>query len=126
MVPARPRFIGKLGWVRSSTWIWLFSSTRENHGVGWRIDVEANGVRELGSEGGGSYTLNLTLIPVVLAIAVDTRMHKALLAAPDHRLALDGAPHDLGRTVQGVAPCIQSRSKYEEVINLRYILELFD
>ena len=30
--------------------------------------------------------------------AVDTRMHKALLPAPDHRLALAGAPHDLGRT----------------------------
>src|ERR1700749_3128733 len=27
MVPARPFFIGKPGWVRSSSWIWLFSST---------------------------------------------------------------------------------------------------
>jgi hypothetical protein len=27
MVPARPFFIGKPGWVRSSAWIWLFSST---------------------------------------------------------------------------------------------------
>jgi hypothetical protein len=26
-VPARPGFIGKPGWVRSSAWIWLFSST---------------------------------------------------------------------------------------------------
>jgi hypothetical protein len=23
-VPARPRFIGKPGWVRSSAWVWLF------------------------------------------------------------------------------------------------------
>jgi len=30
--------------------------------------------------------------------AVDTSVHKALLPAPDHRLALAGAPHDLGRT----------------------------
>ena len=27
IVPARPGFIGKPGWVRSSAWIWLFSST---------------------------------------------------------------------------------------------------
>src|SRR6266478_3241607 len=27
MVPARPFFIGNPGWVRSSAWIWLFSST---------------------------------------------------------------------------------------------------
>src|SRR3984957_8113226 len=27
IVPARPFFIGRLGWVRSSAWIWLFSST---------------------------------------------------------------------------------------------------
>src|ERR1700732_503794 len=27
MVPARPFFIGSPGWVRSSAWIWLFSST---------------------------------------------------------------------------------------------------
>ncbi len=26
-VPARPFFIGRPGWVRSSAWIWLFSST---------------------------------------------------------------------------------------------------
>ena len=26
-VPQRPRFIGSPGWVRSSAWIWLFSST---------------------------------------------------------------------------------------------------
>jgi hypothetical protein len=26
MVPQRPFFIGKPGWVRSSVWIWLFSS----------------------------------------------------------------------------------------------------
>src|SRR5918993_1405585 len=26
MVPARPRFMGRPGWVRSSAWIWLFSS----------------------------------------------------------------------------------------------------
>jgi hypothetical protein len=26
MVPARPFFIGRPGWVRSSAWIWLFSS----------------------------------------------------------------------------------------------------
>ena len=25
--PARPFFIGNPGWVRSSAWIWLFSST---------------------------------------------------------------------------------------------------
>ena len=25
-VPQRPFFIGRLGWVRSSAWIWLFSS----------------------------------------------------------------------------------------------------
>jgi hypothetical protein len=27
IVPARPRFIGKPGWVLSKTWIWLFSSS---------------------------------------------------------------------------------------------------
>src|SRR5258707_15688396 len=27
MVAARPFFIGRPGWVRSSAWIWLFSST---------------------------------------------------------------------------------------------------
>jgi len=27
MVPARPFFIGRPGWVRSRAWIWLFSST---------------------------------------------------------------------------------------------------
>jgi hypothetical protein len=27
LVPARPGFIGKPGWVRSRAWIWLFSST---------------------------------------------------------------------------------------------------
>src|SRR5438477_5641268 len=27
MVPQRPFLIGKPGWVRSSAWIWLFSST---------------------------------------------------------------------------------------------------
>ena len=27
IVPARPDFIGSPGWVRSSAWIWLFSST---------------------------------------------------------------------------------------------------
>ena len=26
VVPARPFFIGSPGWVRSSAWIWLFSS----------------------------------------------------------------------------------------------------
>src|SRR5437879_13847615 len=26
IVPARPFFMGKPGWVRSSAWIWLFSS----------------------------------------------------------------------------------------------------
>jgi hypothetical protein len=25
-VPARPRFIGSEGWVRSSAWHWVFSS----------------------------------------------------------------------------------------------------
>src|SRR5213082_1214586 len=28
MVPQRPFFMGKPGWVRSSAWIWLFSSAR--------------------------------------------------------------------------------------------------
>lgn len=28
MVSARPFFIGRPGWVRSSAWIWLFSSTQ--------------------------------------------------------------------------------------------------
>jgi hypothetical protein len=27
MVPARPFFMGKPGWLRSRAWIWLFSST---------------------------------------------------------------------------------------------------
>ena len=27
IVPARPFFMGRLGWVRSRAWIWLFSST---------------------------------------------------------------------------------------------------
>jgi hypothetical protein len=28
LVPHRPFFMGKLGWVRSRAWIWLFSSTQ--------------------------------------------------------------------------------------------------
>ena len=29
MVPARPFFMGRPGWLRSSAWIWLFSSTEK-------------------------------------------------------------------------------------------------
>jgi hypothetical protein len=47
MVPARPFFIGRPSWVRSNAWIWLFSST-DNHGVGGRIDIEADDVAHLG------------------------------------------------------------------------------
>src|SRR4249919_973884 len=54
MVPQRRFLSGKPGWVRSSAWIWLFSSTentsaprlRRGRPVG-RIEVEADNVLHL-------------------------------------------------------------------------------
>ena len=42
---------GRPGWVRSSAWIWLFSS-REDNGVSWRIDIEPDTSRNLSTERG--------------------------------------------------------------------------
>src|SRR6516162_8068845 len=48
MVPARPFFIGRPGWVRSRAWIWLFSSMDRT--TRRRIDVEADDVAQLVDE----------------------------------------------------------------------------
>ena len=50
IVPALPGLSGRPGWVRSSAWIWDFSSTESTSAWRGRIDVEADDVRELGGE----------------------------------------------------------------------------
>ena len=50
MVPARPFFIGRPGWVRSSAWIWRLLVDRQHDGVGRRVDIEPDDVAELGGE----------------------------------------------------------------------------
>jgi hypothetical protein len=45
-----PFFNGRPGWVRSSAWIWLFSSTDSTMAWGRRIDIEPDNVVQLGGE----------------------------------------------------------------------------
>ena len=52
MVPHLPGLSGRPGWVRSSAWIWLFSSMETHHRVRGRVHVEADDVIELGGEVG--------------------------------------------------------------------------
>jgi hypothetical protein len=47
MVPARPGFIGKLGWVRSSAWDLALLVDREYDGILGRIDIETDDVLQL-------------------------------------------------------------------------------
>ncbi len=48
---ARPGFIGRSpGWVRSSTWIWLFSSTESTRAVRRRVEVKANDIAQFGGK----------------------------------------------------------------------------
>src|SRR6266852_7827751 len=60
MVWQRPGLIGSPGWVRSSAWIWLFSSSERTtacaggstHGAGPRAGAEADNVGEFGGKAG--------------------------------------------------------------------------
>jgi hypothetical protein len=47
MVPARPGFIGKLGWVRSSTWDLALLVDREYDAILGRIDIETDDILQL-------------------------------------------------------------------------------
>ena len=49
--PARPRFIGKPGWVRSSAWVWLFLSS-ESTAVRRRIEQSTTTSRNLAANCG--------------------------------------------------------------------------
>src|SRR6185312_12395823 len=52
MVPARPFFIGRPGWLRSSAWIWLFSSTDSTSALAGGLRVKADDIDQLGGEVG--------------------------------------------------------------------------
>ncbi len=51
IVPARPRFIGKPGWVRSTAWVWLFLSS-ESTAVRRRIEQSTTTSRDLAANCG--------------------------------------------------------------------------
>ena len=50
-------FMGRPGWVRSSAWIWRLLVDRQHHGMGWRVDIEADDVLSLGTNSGSFESL---------------------------------------------------------------------
>ena len=50
IVPARPFFMGRPGRVRSSAWIWLFSSTQRTKALSGGLRVEPDHILHLGGE----------------------------------------------------------------------------
>ena len=59
MVWQRPGLIGNPGWLRSSAWIWLFSSSEKHHRMGRQIDIEPDNVGELGGKLGSRERLKV-------------------------------------------------------------------
>ena len=92
---ARLFFMGRPGWVRSSAWICDFSSTTA-HGMGRRVDIEADDVLELGHELG-----------IVRELEAADAVRRQAVRLPDalHRGHADAGRLGHGGSVQWVASC---------------------
>src|ERR1019366_5421634 len=89
MVPQRPFLIGKPGWVRSSAWIWLFSSTHNTMACsgGFRYNPITSVIfsRNFGSRDSLNVFTPVRLQLVGLPDIVDRGLTHAL--TPGHRAA---------------------------------------
>src|SRR4051794_32189648 len=93
MVPARPRFSGKPGWVRSSAWIWLFSSTDSTTACRWRVYVETDDVAQLKHEVWIVRELEAAQAVRLKAVRLPDALHRRQADA-------DGLGHGRGRPVR--------------------------
>ena len=86
--------IGKPGWVRSSAWICDFSS--QHHGMGRRIDIQADDICELLGEGG-----------IIGELEVPPAVRAEAMGLPDRldRRRRDASNLAIARSVQWVASC---------------------
>src|SRR5216684_140090 len=114
MVPARPFFIGRPGWVRSKAWIWLFSSTDRTMAWAGGLTYRPTTSRSLSTNLGSLDSLNcsilcgrrpcarqmrwtaLTLMPDAFAIIAPVQWVVSLGGAFRHRKEItESEIHDL-------------------------------
>ena len=108
IVPARPFFIGRPGWVRSSAWIWLFSGcVAPNAGSlrpPWQVPGPSSGCSRPAAaprpnrppaERCWAAAGLARLARLVAQQPFDALRHEPL-PGPHHRLRFTGPAHDLG------------------------------
>src|SRR3982074_1020844 len=92
MVPQRPGLIGRPGWVRSSAWIWDFSSIDRTTGCAGGVHIEADNVFDLLGEGGIVGTLERADAMRLEVVCLPNALHRAQRQADrlSHRSAGPG------------------------------------